>query len=53
MARPGIVIFILFFGVAVLDAVRGGEWPRILFWVGIGAAFWLMESWSLSRSARR
>ena len=53
MSRPGTTIFILFFGVALLDALRGGAWPRVVFWVGIGAAFWLMESWSLRRSARR
>lgn len=43
MKHPGVTIFLVFFGVSVLDAFRGGHWPRILFWVGIGLAFWAME----------
>lgn len=53
MSRPGFTIFILFFGVALVDALRGGYWPRIAFWVGIGAAFWLLERWGLARQRRQ
>lgn len=52
MSRPGVVIFILFFGIALLDAVRGGHWIRALFWVGMGAAFWLLDRWGLPRRRR-
>lgn len=32
-------IFILFFGVAALDAVQTQNWLRVAFWVVIGAFF--------------
>ncbi len=41
--RPGVTVFILFFGVALLDAVRGGHWTRGLFWIAMGSVFWLLE----------
>ena len=47
--RPGITIFILFFGVALLDALKGGEWARVVFWVVIGAVFFLMDQKGLFR----
>jgi hypothetical protein len=51
--RPAFTIFILFFGVAFLDAVRGGSWPRILFWVVAGVVFFLADRADLwSRSKR-
>lgn len=41
--RPGLTVFILFFGIALLDAVGGGHWARALFWVAMGAVFWLLD----------
>jgi hypothetical protein len=41
--RAGFTIFILFFGVALLDALRGGQWARVAFWIVIGALFFLMD----------
>lgn len=32
-------IFILFFGVAVLDAVQTQNWLRVAFWAVIGLVF--------------
>ena len=32
-------IFILFFGVAALDAVQTQSWLRVAFWVFVGAVF--------------
>lgn len=43
MPRPGFAVFILFFGIAFLDALRGGAWLRVAFWVVIGALFWLLD----------
>jgi len=53
--RPAFTIFILFFGIAFLDAVRGGHWPRVLFWVVIGILFFLAdrnELWKGFKSSR-
>lgn len=32
-------IFVLFFGVAAVDAVQTHNWLRIIFWLMIGAVF--------------
>lgn len=47
MQRPmlgnGFVVFVLFFGVAMLDAFRAGDWIGAAFWVAIGTAFLWMD----------
>ena len=47
--RPGFTIFLLFFGIALLDAVRGGEWLRVAFWLAIALVFFLADRRQLSR----
>lgn len=32
-------IFIIFFGVAAVDAVETQSWLRVVFWIAIGAYF--------------
>jgi hypothetical protein len=49
--RTNFTIFILFFGIALLDAIRGGHWLRILFWLAIGAVFFLADRHQLARRA--
>ena len=54
MPRAGVTIFLVFFGIAVLDALSSGRWPRILFWLVIGAAFVLLDWWGhRSRTSSR
>ena len=36
-------IFLLFFGISVLDAAWGGHWLRVLFWVIMAAGFLLAD----------
>ncbi len=43
-------IFVLFFGVALLDALVGGHWYRAVFFALIGVAFLVM---SRPRPAKR
>lgn len=43
MGNPGITIFLLFFGVSLLDAFASGNWLRAGFWVVMGAAFWALD----------
>lgn len=43
MRRPGLAIFVIFFGVSLLDAIRGGPWYRALFWIAIGLAFLFLD----------
>lgn len=35
----GITIFLLFFGVSLLDAFWGGHWIRAGFWIAMGLVF--------------
>ena len=37
-------VFLLFFGVALLDALRGGHWLRAAFWLLIGLVFLLGDT---------
>ena len=39
--RTNLAVFFLFFGIALLDAVRGGHWVRVAFWLAIGAVFFV------------
>lgn len=35
----GFTIFMLFFGVALLEAFQSGNWIKGLFWLAIGSVF--------------
>lgn len=37
-------IFVLFFGVAAIDAVQTQDWVRVAFWIAIGAVFLYEDS---------
>ena len=50
MAYAGLTIFVLFFGISLLDALAGGHWLRAGFWLAIGIVFWLLDR---VRRARR
>jgi hypothetical protein len=32
-------VFLLFFGVALLEAIQSGNWIKAIFWVAIGLVF--------------
>jgi len=51
--RTNLTIFILFFGISVLDAIRGGHWLRILFWVVVAACFLLADRREMAKRAPR
>ena len=37
-------IFILFFGVAAIDAVQTQNWLRVVFWIGVAAFFFWADT---------
>lgn len=53
MKHPGLTIFIIFFGIATLDALTDGRWPRIAFWLAMGVAFALLDWWGHRRRITR
>jgi hypothetical protein len=48
--HTNLTIFLLFFGIALLDAIKGGHWLRILFWLAIATLCLLSDR---RQSARR
>ena len=49
MRRQGLTIFIIFFGIATLDALTDGAWLRIVFWLAMGGAFAALDWWGSRR----
>lgn len=49
MRRQGLAIFVIFFGIATLDALTSGRWLRIVFWVAMGMAFAALDWWGSRR----
>jgi hypothetical protein len=52
MTRPGLTIFALFFGLATIEAITDGRWPRIAFWLLMAAAFVLLDRWVVTSPSR-
>jgi hypothetical protein len=48
MRQQGLTIFVIFFGIATLDALTSGQ-LRIAFWVAMGAAFLAFDWWGSRR----
>jgi hypothetical protein len=46
----GFVVFVLFFGISLLDAFRDGNWFRSIFWIGMGVVFLIGDSYSRKQS---
>ena len=47
----GFTIFILFFGVSLLEAIQGGNWLKAAFWLAIGIAFFVLDGRRKSENA--
>jgi hypothetical protein len=40
----GFVVFILFFSIALLDAIHSFDWLRVIFWLGTGLVFIIADN---------
>jgi hypothetical protein len=49
MPGSATTIFLLFFGVALIDALVGGSVYAILFWLAVGSAFYVADVRRLRR----
>lgn len=43
MRHEGLTVFLLFFGLALLDAIGEGQWLRAAFWFAVGVAFVVLD----------
>lgn len=44
--KSGIIIFLLFFGVAFLEAFRTKNWIAVAYWIAIASLFMLLDNWT-------
>ena len=51
--RANFAIFLLFFGIAALDALSSGDWLRIVFWLVIGAIFLVADRRDAAREREK
>jgi hypothetical protein len=49
MSWPGATMFLLFFGIATMDALTSRNWLRIVFWMLMGAGFVFLDWWGQRR----
>jgi hypothetical protein len=42
--RSGMVVFLLFFGIAFIEAFRTRNWIAVAYWVGIASLFLLLDN---------
>ncbi len=49
MRHEGLTVFLLFFGIALLDAIAEGHWIRAICWLAVGVCFALLDRWSTRR----
>lgn len=47
------VIFLLFFGIAALDAIQAQNWLRAAFWFAIGLVFFLADNMGSIRKSMK
>ena len=40
----GFTVFVLFFGIALLEAFQNGQWMRAAFWLLIGTVFLVADN---------
>jgi hypothetical protein len=48
--RTGFTVFIIFFGMSVLEAFRSGNWADCIFWLVMAGVFILMDNMPAIRS---
>ena len=44
--RSGMTVFILFFGVAFLEAFRTKNWIAVAYWIAMASLFLVLDNWT-------
>lgn len=53
MESPGLTVFILFFGLSLVEAIWGGHWVTAGLWLAVGVTFWALDTRVWSRPVKR
>ena len=54
MRHEGLTVCLLFFGLALLDAIAAGQWLRAALWLAVGVGFVVLDRRSVrGRPVRR
>jgi hypothetical protein len=53
MKSPGLTVFILFFGLSLVEALWSGNWITAGLWLAAGITFWALDARVWSRPAGR
>lgn len=40
----GFAVFVIFFVISLLEAVRSGDYLRVVFWLAVGFIFWTCDA---------
>lgn len=48
----GFTIFLLFFGIALLETIRTRNWLMVIFWIAIGILFLLLDNRKKPKNTR-
>ena len=40
----GFTVFVIFFGIATLDALSSRNWPRVAFWLAVAVVFLIADN---------
>ena len=51
--RSGMTVFILFFGVAFLEAFRTKNWIAVAYWVAMASLFLVLDNWTRDENSQR
>ena len=48
--NTNVTVFLLFFGVALLESLQTGNWLKSIFWIAIGLVFLAADNWKKAGS---
>jgi hypothetical protein len=40
----GFAIFVIFFGISLVEPLRTGSWVEVVFWLGLGILFFVADN---------
>lgn len=46
-------VFVLFFGVSILEAIQTANWAKAVFWLAIGFVFLFADNWKKKESGKK